>query len=260
MTSVHDTRRALRSRLADNEPVTGTFVKLGSCDVVELAAAAGLDFIVVDLEHSVLDERDAVALVRTADLCGLAALVRLPAVQPGLIARLLESGAAGIQLSTLRTVAESRQLRAACRFAPEGGRSISLANRVAGFGASALADFLDQEAAAPPLLVGQIETLVAEPLDEVLRGLDVAFVGTTDLSVSLGLPAADTLDRAVDSIREGAESAGVAFGGWAATPGAAAALAPADYVVVGSDLQLLATGLRSLAGPLAHANDNPGGT
>ena len=120
MTSVHRTRGALRSRLANGEPVTGTFVKLGSCDVVELAAAAGLDFIVVDLEHSVLDERDAVALVRTADLCGLAALVRLPAVQPGLIARLLESGAAGIQLSTLRTVEQSRQLRAACRFAPEG--------------------------------------------------------------------------------------------------------------------------------------------
>lgn len=259
MTSVHRTRRELRARLAGSGPVTGTFVKLASSDVVELAASAGLDFVVVDLEHSVLDERDAIALVRTADLCGLAALVRLPAVDPGLIARLLENGAAGIQLSTLRTVAESSRLQAACRFAPYGERSISLANRVAGFGTGALADLLEEEAAAPPLLVGQIETPVAEPLAEVLRGLDVAFVGTTDLSVSLGLPAPEALSRAVGSIREGAESAGVAFGGWAATAAGAAGLAPVDYLVVGSDLQLLATGLRSLAGSHTPA-DNLGGT
>ena len=260
MTSVHRTRRELRARLARSEPVTGTFVKLASCDVVELAASAGLDFVVVDLEHSALDERDAIALVRTADLCGLAALVRLPAVDPGLIARLLESGAAGLQLSTLRTAEESRLLQSACRFAPYGARSVSLANRVAGFGAGALADLLEAEAAAPPLLVGQIETQVSEPLGEVLRGLDVAFVGTTDLAVSLGLPAPDTLSRAVDSIREGAASAGAAFGGWAATPGGAADLAPVDYLVVGSDLQLLAGGLRSLAGSHPRAADNLGGT
>lgn len=259
MSSVHRTRQVLRGRLAAGERVTGTFIKLGSCDVVELAVAAGLDFVVVDMEHSTLDERDAVALVRTADLAGLPALVRLSSVQPGLIARLLENGAAGIQLSTLRSAAQLRRLRDACRFAPDGERSISLANRVAGFGASALADFLDQESAAPPLLVGQIETLVAEPLAEVLRGLDVAFVGTTDLSVSLGLLGPETLARAVESIREGAASAGVAFGGWAATTAEAAALAPTGYVVVGSDLQLLATGLRSLSGPTT-ANDNPGGT
>jgi len=159
----------------------------------------------------------------------------------------------------LRSPAQLRRWRDACLFAPDGERSISLANRVAGFGASALAEFLDQESAAPPLLVGQIETLVAEPLAEVLRGLDVAFVGTTDLSVSLGLPGPETLARAVESIREGAASAGVAFGGWAASTAEAAALAPTGYVVVGSDLQLLATGLRSLSGPTT-ANDNPGGT
>jgi len=247
VTSVHETRRVLRTRLASGEPVRGTFVKLASTDVVELAAAAGFDFVVVDLEHSVLTETEAIGLVRHADLCGLPALVRLPAVDPGLIARLLENGAAGIQLSTLRSSAETAALRAACLYAPAGERSISLSNRAAGFGAVALAGHLAREAAAPPLLVGQIETVVDEELATVVSGLDVAFAGVTDLSVSLGLPAAEVLRSAVDGIRDAAASAGIAFGGWASAPETIADLGPAGYVVVGSDIQLLARALRRAA-------------
>ena len=248
MSTVHQLRRRVRDRLSAGSRLTGTFVKLASPDVVELAAGSGLDLVVVDLEHSTLTERDAIDLVRHAAVCGFPALVRLPAVDAPLVARLLENGAAGFQLSTLRSVVERQQLQAACRFAPVGTRSGSLANRAAAFGAVTLADVLRTEDADPPLLVGQIETLVAEPLADVVRGLDVAFVGTTDLAVGLGLPAPADLAAAVEAVRSAATEAGVAFGGWA--PALADAerlgLAAAAYVVVGSDLQLLAHGLRAV--------------
>ena len=248
----HRCRRELRAALADAGPAVGTFVKLPSPDVVEVAAAAGFAFVVVDLEHSALSERDAIGLVRHADLCGLPAVVRLPGVDASLVNRLLESGASGIQLSMLRTEAEAHALRAATRFAPDGTRSISLTNRVAEYGARGLRQFLDDETDAPPLLVGQIETASTEPLEKVLPGLDVCFVGTTDLSVDLGMPAdADVLRSAVADIAAAARAAGVAFGGWA--PSLAAAdglgLGAADYLVVGSDLQILAAGLRAAAPP-----------
>ncbi|MBM7516992.1 HpcH/HpaI aldolase family protein [Nocardioides nitrophenolicus] len=248
MSTVHQLRRRVREALRNGRRQVGTFLKLPSPDVVELAGAAGLDLVVVDLEHSTLTERDAIDLVRHADRCELPALVRLPRVDPALVVRLLENGAAGFQLSTLRSAAEARSLREACRFAPSGTRSVSLANRVAGFGSVPLGEVLHLEDTDPPLLVGQIETRVEEPLAEVVRGLDVAFVGTTDLAVSLGLPAPAELAAAVAAVASAAVAADVAFGGWA--PGLAdldrLGLGDASYALVGSDLQLLAHGLRAV--------------
>ena len=85
----------------------------------------------MDLEHSTLNGTEAIDLVRHADAIGLPALVRLALVDVPAVARLLENGAAGIQLSMLRTARQVHELRAAARFAPEGERSLSLANRVA---------------------------------------------------------------------------------------------------------------------------------
>jgi len=248
--NVHALRTELRAALTGGRGRVGTFVKLPTPDVLELAAAAGFDFVVVDLEHSTLTEPDAIALVRHADACGIAALVRIPQVDAPQIARLLENGAVGIQLSMLRTPAQATALRDAARFAPVGGRSVSLANRVASFGASGLDGFLQAEADSPPVLVGQIETAIAEPWPDVVAGLDVVFVGSTDLAVNLGYPAGDPrLHSAVDAVRLAAAEAGAAFGGWSPTLVAAPShgLAGAGYLVVGSDLQILTAGLRAAA-------------
>lgn len=247
--SVHELRRGLRDAVARGVAI-GTFVKLADTDTIELVAAAGFDFAVVDLEHSGLGEQDAAALVRHAQLCGLPALVRVPTVDGAVINRLLEAGAAGVQLSMLTRVDQTRELIACTRFAPRGRRSVSLANRVAGFGAVPLADFLAREAADPPVLVGQIETAETEPVRELIAPLDACFVGTTDLSVDLGPDApAEALPKAVAALAGHAEATGVAFGGWAPAAKAAARLGLADarYLVVGSDLQILGAGLRAAA-------------
>ncbi|WP_329012816.1 HpcH/HpaI aldolase family protein [Streptomyces sp. NBC_00690] len=248
---VHLLRRRLRAALTAGSPAVGTFVKLASPDVVELAAAAGFAFVVVDLEHSTLTEQNAVDLVRHADVCGLPALVRVPDVDAAAINRLLEAGAAGIQLSMLTRIAQVEALVAATRFAPAGRRSVSLANRTARFGAVPLAGFLRAEQEAPPVLVGQIETARTDPLADLLAPVDVCFVGSTDLAVDLGLPADPSVLRAaVDRVGRAARSAAVAFGGWAPTRDAARdlGLGDAGYLVVGSDLQMLAAGLRATAG------------
>jgi 4-hydroxy-2-oxoheptanedioate aldolase len=196
------------------------------------------------------------ALVRYGDLLGLPVVVRVPAVVPAAINRLLEAGAAGLQLSMLSSCTQRDALRAAATYGPSGGRSVSLAHRVAGFGATGLAAYLAAEAADPPLLVGQIEGRTVEPLAEVVAGLDVAFVGTTDLTVALGLDPAASADDAravraeVARVADTAATAGVAFGGWAprADHVDELGLGAATYLVLGSDLQFLAAALRA-AGP-----------
>jgi 2-keto-3-deoxy-L-rhamnonate aldolase RhmA len=221
----------------------GLFVKLPSTEVIDLIAAAQVDFAVVDLEHSQLSEADARRLVRHAAAVGLPALVRIPEVDRGTVNRLLEAGAAGIQLSTVRRAAQVRALREATRYAPDGSRSISLAHSQAGYGATPLKDYLAGRAQQPPLVVAQIETAQTDdPLAEVLAaGPDVAFIGIVDLTVDLELDRARVRAR-VDEIAEAAATAGVALGAFNLDDHPRVV-----YDVVSTDLGLLRQALADVA-------------
>lgn len=247
--AVREHRTRLRQRIADGDRLLGTFIKLATTDVLDMCAPV-LDLVVIDMEHSNLSETQVVSLLRHAHGIGLPALVRVPAVDPSLINRLLESGAAGIQLSMLSTQAQRDELQDVSQYPPAGRRSVSLAHPTAEFGGMALADYLSSERDARPLLVGQIESAIDGELTELIAGLDVAFVGTTDLAVSRGLSGSDgSLVDAVDEIRRGTVKAGVAFGGWASQLDSAssAGLDEAAMVLLGSDVQILAKGIRDLA-------------
>lgn len=241
----------LRQRLRDGPPLVGTFLKLPALETVDIAASAGFDLVVVDGEHSQLDEGEIRLLVRHAAALRLPAVVRIPAVDAGVIDRLLEAGAAGIQLSSLRARSERDALVAATRYPPGGTRSVSLAHPAADYGAEGLAAYLERQREGP-LLVGQIETATtADPLGELLRGLDVAFIGTTDLSVDLGRPGLlddERVRKRVSEIAAAAAGAGVALGAWVGSAEAVAALRDRSprYVVVASDLQLLRAGASGL--------------
>lgn len=214
----------------------GLFVKLAATEVLDITARSGVDFVVVDLEHSQLSESEGLRLVRHAAAIGLPALVRIPELDRGAVNRLLEAGARGIQLSTVRSVAQVRALRAATRYAPEGDRSVSLAHPAAAYGGVPLADYLEAQRLAPAELVIQIETATTDdPLPELLAaGADVAFIGTTDLSVDLGLDAARVRER-VEAIASAADAAGVELGGFALDH------PQVTYDISGSDVALLRT-------------------
>jgi 4-hydroxy-2-oxoheptanedioate aldolase len=144
----------------------GTFVKLPGIETVEIAAQAGFDFVIVDLEHSQLSELDGRRLVRHAFAMRFPAIARVPECDSGQVNRLLEAGASGIQLSSVTSASQVASLVAATRYAPAGQRSVSLAHPVAGYGATPLAEAVSAE---PPLLVGQIETAeTADPADKIL--------------------------------------------------------------------------------------------
>jgi 4-hydroxy-2-oxoheptanedioate aldolase len=243
-------------RVRAGERVVGTFVKLADPESVDLVATAGFDFCVIDGEHSQLTPGDVSRLVRHAAAAGLPALVRFPTLDPGEVNRVLEAGASGVQLSGLRCAASARAFRGAMRYPPEGSRSVSLAQPAAGYGSRPLSDYLAACAADPPLVVGQIESATTDdPLEDVVAGLDVAFVGTTDLSVDLGVPGKvehPLLVTRVEELATAASARGVRLGGWTSSAAQVAALRArgATYLVVGSDLQLLQHGLAALAADL----------
>jgi 4-hydroxy-2-oxoheptanedioate aldolase len=220
---------SLRARLAEGRAV-GTFVKLPALESIDLCASA-LDFCVVDYEHSQLSEADVLRLVRHADARGFPAVVRIPRLDAGLVNRLLEGGAAGVQLSSVRRADDVRGLRAAMRYAPDGRRSISLAHPQAGYGGTALREYLGS--VEPPVVVIQLETLETDdPLSEIAQaGADVIFLGLTDLLVDCGLDDKAAAARA-DEIAAAAADAGVVLGGFGREE-------RFRYAVVSSDVALL---------------------
>lgn len=225
---------ALRAALRTGRAV-GTFVKLGRSEVIDILASARFDFVIVDLEHSQLSDGDALRLLRHASAIGLPALVRLATCEAGLVNRCLEAGAAGIQLSSVRCVQQVRDLVDASRYAPHGRRSVSLSHPGAGYGAVPLRDAVAVE---HPLVVGQIEHGDGEDaLGEILTaGLDVAFVGVTDLTVDVGFDA-DRVRQRVEDVRVAAAAAGVVLGMFASTLDAAEP--DVAYLAVSSDVALL---------------------
>jgi 4-hydroxy-2-oxoheptanedioate aldolase len=248
---------SLRARVSAGPAAVGTFVKLPGRDALAAVAGAGFDFVIVDVEHSQLSEAEARELVSVAGLLGVPAAVRIPEHDRGAVNRLLEAGAAAIQLSSVRSAAEIRALVSDTRHAPHGRRSISLAQPAARHGRVALADHLAALAADPPLVVAQIENMqTADGLDELAAaGADVIFVGPTDLLVDAGLDAAAAEGRAAQ-VFSAAAAAGVARGCFAATAARAEQLRRDGiaYIALGSDLALLAAAADAAVGALAEAD------
>jgi 4-hydroxy-2-oxoheptanedioate aldolase len=179
----------IRAALARGETVTGIILFTGSPMVAELAAAAGVDFVIIDMEHSALDLERCAHIIRAADAARMTPFVRVPQVDAGLIKKVLNLGAAGIAVPHANRDNCAAALRAV-RYAPGGERGVCAIVRSAGYAPGdweAHVRKADSEVMVIPLLedketIADFEALAAMP------GLDVFFLGPTDLSVSLGVP------------------------------------------------------------------------
>ena len=208
--------RTLR-RLRAGESVFGAASVLGQLSVPSLYAAAGLDFIWLDLEHTLTDPQQIGILVQQARLAGITPIVRTPGLVPGLIRQLLDNGAQGIVLPFVESRREVEDLVSTCRFHPRGRRGIASPLLANDFTATSVLEHVEQSD-AEVLVAIQVESLSAvERVDELLgvEGLDVAIVGMVDLSISCGVPGEVSHPRVLEAaelVLEAAVSAGIAAG------------------------------------------------
>jgi 2-keto-3-deoxy-L-rhamnonate aldolase RhmA len=235
-----------REILADG--AIGIFVKLPSVEVVEIAALAGLDFIVVDLEHSPLSIETAATLVAIACARGLGALVRIPDHSATWVQRCLDAGADGLMIPHVDSIQQARALHESSHFPPHGTRGCGPTTRAGGWGLRPQNDYL----MAQPLILGQVESQAGVDAAEAVvaeRLVSSLFLGPADLALSLGVEATSPeLKARIDDVRETGAAAGVPTG--IAAPSGAAARRRIDegfdYVVVSNDTTLLGTALRDV--------------
>jgi 2-keto-3-deoxy-L-rhamnonate aldolase RhmA len=180
--------KTVKTRLRTGEAVLGSWITLGHASVAEIMARAGFDWLVVDLEHSVISIDVAGDLIRTIDLCGVAPLVRLTSNDPDQIKRVMDAGAHGIVVPMIVAAEEAARAVAATRYAPAGFRGVGL-SRAQGYGGG-FQDYLEWQVDGP-LVIVQIEHRAAlDRLEEILKvpGVDGFMVGPYDLSCSMGIP------------------------------------------------------------------------
>jgi len=249
----------LREKL-NARAVVGTFVKLGRREVIDILAIAGLDFAICDLEHSQITEQEAGNLITAGRACALPVIVRVAHFDPGQINRLLEAGAAGIQLPQLQTMEQASAFHSACKYPPQGSRSLSLAQPAAGYGSEPLTEYI-QRSNREILLVGQLESKELErPLSALIKGLDIAFIGSLDLTVDIGAPGKlddPAVQQRIHEIEEAAADANVHLGVYADSPPRAAQAAAAGYrmIALSSDLGALAGSVKSWVKQLAEISE-----
>lgn len=183
-------RPSLRRRLLDGEVCAGPFLKIPAPEVTEIAALAGFDLVVIDLEHSQFSMETAVDVVRAATARGIGTVVRTTENAPAEISRALDLGAGGLIVPHVGSVEDARAVVNHARFHPLGERGMDLYARSAGWGATERDDYLRH--ANEEILVGAMVEGVAaiDHLEAIagVEGLDLLFIGPYDLSQSLGYP------------------------------------------------------------------------
>ena len=207
----------LSAALDRGECRIGCWLGLDSPAAAEIAAIAGFDWALIDLEHGEGDLRSALAIARALAGTPCDAALRLPSHDPAGIARALDAGIKSLMLPRVESVAQARAISEAALYPPRGRRGMGGAViRASDYGARAE---YTAEADADLLLILQLESRQAlEALEEIaaVDGVGALFIGAADLSADMGLggeashPAVvREVERSVARIRDAGLHAGV---------------------------------------------------
>lgn len=156
--------------------------------IAEILAGAELDFLLFDLEHTRHGLETLGPLFLASRAAGAVPIVRVPGFTGHFVPRALDAGALGIMMPNVETRQQAEVLVAATRYPPEGSRGMGLGGAHTSYRLTNPAEYRDW-ANANIVVIAQIESVTGlENVDDIVSvpGVDVAWVGHTDLSLSMG--------------------------------------------------------------------------
>ena len=233
----------LRHRIGQGEPIGLFWMALGSPAVIELAAQARPDAVVIDVQHGLWDR---FSLEQSVGIAAKSApvLVRVAENAPTAIGQALDAGSEGVIVPLIETDAEAAAAVAAARFPPEGTRSGGGVRPLSG-------DFgrYYHEAIRRTVVGVMIETVRGVRNAAAIAntpGVDFVLIGTGDLAISLGgFPHVDARHGvSCNAVLAACKTAGVACGIYTGNAEAAVARRGEGYpiVVVANDIDIVSGG------------------
>lgn len=252
----------LKYRLKQGETLNGCWLNLGTSITAEIVGSSGFDWVLIDLEHGAGVEKDVLLQLQALEHTQAASIVRVEGAQRQRIHRVLDMGAEGIMCPRINNTAEAKEVANGLHYPPAGKRGVAKMVRATGFGKN----FNDYYQNAKENILGivQIETAeVLNHLDEIaaLDGVDVLFIGPSDLTMELGIFGQfdhslfrDALKVTVNAAQKAGKATGILL------------FNPEDYktyhnlgirmIACGSDATFVAEGARNMVNKLGTARDN----
>jgi 4-hydroxy-2-oxoheptanedioate aldolase len=212
----------VKAKLAAGEAAFGCFVRTPEPSLIEYVAMLGWDFLVFDAEHGTLQPRDVEDLCRAVEPRGTTPIVRVTTNDAPTILRFLDTGAHGLHVPWVNSAAEVERAVQSVKYTPRGIRGLA-GSRASEWGINEPIGEYVKRANRETLVVIHIETQDAvDAIDEYIAidGVDVLFLGPTDLSQSLGHPGdlrhPDVL-RAMERVANAVVGSGKTLGIYAGT-------------------------------------------
>ena len=196
--SSHSQLSTFRAKLDRKELVIGTWINvIKDPMIIKMISGVGLDYVMIDMEHSGATMQTVTELCTMARECGLYPLVR--PIEPNDLktnGRLLDAGAMGLVIPHIDSAEQAQKIANSMRFFDGGTRGYCSRTAASGF------EKVDEEAMRRSdrevTCVVQFESVEAiEQAEEIMdiRGIDVAIVGRGDLAHSMGLSGKTTDER-----------------------------------------------------------------
>jgi len=243
-------QNTLKRKLARGETAIGTWISSGSPNVVDMLRGLPFDWFLFDMEHSTIGIETVGRMIQVLNGSPATPLVRVGQVDQALFKVVLDSGAHGLVVPLVNTPEEAERAVSFCKYPPVGVRGVAAA-KASDYGLS-LANYI-RTANDETMVIAQIETPQAvQNIAEIasVRGVDMAFVGPTDLTMTMGLlddrsnpRVAEAMVAVVKACREAGKPAGV----MAATLDEARLAVERGFrfVSLGTDMRLTTMGARS---------------
>lgn len=235
-------------KIQNAEKPIGSFSELCSPYSVECMGVAGMDYVVIDMEHGPAQLHDAIEGIKAAVLRDMTPFVRVPSSERADVLHLLDAGAMGLIVPCVQGVEDVKQLIKHCKYPPAGERGLAFC-RSSGWGHEPWVKDLGTYFSVcnnEQLLIPQCETLgCLNELEEIVALDEVAglFIGPFDLSAAMGIPGAVNTPKfkeTVCRIKDCCHAAGKFCVMFVSSPAEAAAYFETgmDSVAVGMDASL----------------------
>jgi 2-keto-3-deoxy-L-rhamnonate aldolase RhmA len=240
-----------RQRLRQGDVLLGQMVlELFTPGIGPMLAACGMEFVIFDMEHGRCDIALLAEMIASCRGSEIVPLARVPDVGFAPLSRVLDLGARGVMVPRVETRQQAEDIVSQLKYAPMGRRGVALgiAHDLYRAGTPEFFAQANEEIAVILLL----ETAKAfENLDEIISvpGVDVAWMGHYDLTVSMGIPGQFDHPRflgAMDALVAACRRCGVAPGFLPPSPESAVHWIGKGFraISLGSDIGVFLDGIR----------------
>lgn len=179
-----------KEKIKAGETAYGVFVNMGSPTIIEILGHIGFDFVIIDAEHGPMGVETCENMLRAADNVNITPIIRVAVNITQNILRYLDIGALGVQMPMINTRTDAESVVRAVKYPPEGRRGLA-GVRAANYGLTGPLSEYVKEANRETMVITHVENMEAvSNVKDMLSvpGIDVIFIGPTDLSSAMGYP------------------------------------------------------------------------